>query len=230
MQGIEKTQIGSGVELYSVGGCRRNSLPLTKPSHINYNTAFTFTGMLRLLLICCFIVLHFSAMAQISDMISVRKKNGRLIKTFIAGAPVELQSVYSGHVNGWIRNIKNDTVFVKIYAIRTVAGFLGLPTVDTFGTYIAAINYKDIEKIKISQRQRFISSKLDKLLYIGGTGYFILNLINGGYLEQPITDKENLRKLGISLGAVGTGLLINKLFSTGNFSKRRHKIVYVRTK
>lgn len=161
-------------------------------------------------------------------MISVRKKNGRLIKTFIAGSPVELESVYNGYVNGWIRNIKNDTVFVKIYDIRRVAGFLGLPTIDTFGTYIVAIYYKDIEKIKISARQRFISLKLDKLLYIGGIGYFILNLINGPYLEQPITDKENLRKLGISLGAVGTGLLISKLFSAENFSKRTHRIVYVR--
>jgi hypothetical protein len=186
--------------------------------------------MLRLLLICCFTGIYCLSVAQVSDMISVRKNNGRLIKTFMAGSPVILESVYNGHVNGWIMNIRSDSVFVKIYAVRTVAGFLGLPTVDTFGTYIAAIYYKDITKIKVSQRQRFISSKLDKLLFIGGTGYFILNILNGAYLEQPITDKENLKKLGISLGSVGTGILINKLFSAGNFSKRRNKIVYVRMK
>jgi hypothetical protein len=187
-------------------------------------------NMLRLLLICFFTGIHFLSPAQMSDMISVRKNNGRLIKTFMAGSPVSLESVYNGHVDGWIKDIRNDSVFVKIYAIRTVAGFLGLPTVDTFGTYIAAIYYKDITKIKISRRQRFISSKLDKLLFVGGTGYFILNLFNGAYLEQPITDKENLKKLGISLGAVGTGILLNKLFSASNFSKRRHKIIYVKIK
>lgn len=186
--------------------------------------------MLRLLLVSCFTGIHFLSLAQGQDFISVRKKNGRPLKTFIAGSPIIFETVYGTYVSGPIEAIKNDSVFVKIYDIRTFATNLGFAMVDTISTYIAGFHYKDIRKIRLFNKERFIRSKIDKLLIIGGAGYFILNVVNGAYFNEPITDKKNLRSLAISLGAVGTGLLINKFFKVSNFSTGKHKIVYVNMK
>jgi hypothetical protein len=60
----------------------------------------------------------------------------------------------------------------------------------------------------------------------GGAGYFALNIINGLYYNEPITNKENLNSLGIAVGAFSIGLIINKFFSVNRFSRKRHQIVY----
>jgi hypothetical protein len=62
---------------------------------------------------------------------------------------------------------------------------------------------------------------------IGGAGFLALNILNGTLYNQPITDKRNMRSLGIATGAFGLGFLINKLFSSDGFNKKRHHIVYV---
>lgn len=182
--------------------------------------------MLRLsafLLLLFPVALH----AQVSDFISVRKPNGRTVKTFISGAPILLETVYGTPVSGWIAAIRNDSIFIKFYVVQRLPTTFGTIMFDTLGSRTVPIHYQDIKRIKVFRKKRFIRSKADKLLIIGGAGYFILNLANGAYLNESVTDKKNVRSLGISLGAIGIGWIINRYFPVNNFSSKKHKIVYV---
>ena len=184
--------------------------------------------MLRLLILFGLLTFHSASLSQVSDFISVRKRNGRAIKTFMVGSPIVFESLYGSHVDGWISDIRNDSVFVKMYYTQTIVTLYGSRMLDTIGSYIVGIHHKAIGSIKVFKKRRSLLAKLDKLLIIGGAGYLLLNLANGAYLKEGVTDDKNLRSLGISLGAIGVGLLINHFNTMNNFSSKKHQIVYVR--
>lgn len=184
--------------------------------------------MHKLLITTVFPFFFFQSMAQVSDIISVQKKNGSIIKTFFAGSPVVLQTVDDKYLEGTIQYIRSDSIFVIIYDIRTGLSRYGVNMIDTVAQYVTGVHYKDIYRIKVFKYRRFVRGKIDKLLMFGGVGYFGLNLINGVYLGQPVTDKENMQKLGISVAAFSTGWLINRFFPVNRFSRKWHKIVYVK--
>ena len=62
-----------------------------------------------------------------------------------------------------------------------------------------------------------------RILIIGGTGYALLNVINGAYLHESVTSSKNLTSLGIAAGAVGTGILINYLTK----HSRKYHVEYI---
>ena len=185
--------------------------------------------MLRLLIVSGFICCSVLCFSQ-SDFISVRKKNGRHVKTFIQGSPIIFKTVYGSYVDGWINDIKEDSVFVKIYDVRRFTTNWGSMLLDTVNSSIVPFYYKEISTIKISNKRRFVQSKIDKLLVIGGAGYLLLNLANGGYLNESVTGKKNVQSLGIALGAIASGLLIKQFYKPDNFSRKKHRIVYVSMK
>ena len=186
--------------------------------------------MLRLLLTTTLISVYFLATSQVSDFISVRKKNGRTIQSFYPGSPIIVETLQGSYLDGWVEEIKNDSVFVKVYDIRYYRTGYGGTLIDTVRSYIIPVHYKEIKGIKVFENKRSVPSKVSKLLIIGGVGYFVLNLANGAYLNQSVKDQKNLRSLGISVAAVGAGLLMNRLFKPNNFSEKKHRVVYVKMK
>jgi hypothetical protein len=179
--------------------------------------------MLKLLLLSIPLSFPSIIFAQASDFITVKKHNNRTIKTFFQGVPISFVTAYKRTVNGMITDIKHDSVFVKEWDIRAVPTTWGVTVLDTAGVYITGFNYKEIESIDVSDRTKFQQVTPGRLLVIGGIGYTALNIINGAYLNEPITDSRNLKNLGIAAGAVGTGLLINFL----SRHKRKYLIEYI---
>ncbi len=181
--------------------------------------------MLKLLLFTI-IILSTSAktFSQASDFITVKKRNNRTIKTFFPGVPISFVTNYKRGVSGTITDIRHDSIFVKEWDIRVVPTALGVTMLDTAGSYINGFQYKEIETIDVSDRTGFGQVTAGKILIIGGIGYTVLNVVNGAYLHEPITDSKNLKNLGIAAGAVGTGLLLNYL----SRHKRKYLIEYIR--
>lgn len=160
-----------------------------------------------------------ASIAQASDFISVKKRNNRTIKTFFPGLNINFTSTGNRQVSGLITDIRHDSIFVKMWDIRVVPTSLGVTMLDTAGSYIIGLHYKDIAKVDVSDRMKLQQVILGPILIIGGGGYIALNLINGAYMKQPVTDSKNLGKLEIAAGAVGAGLLINYI--------RKHRGRYV---
>ena len=189
-----------------------------------------FKRMFRLLLLTMLTLGCVTASSQVSDFISVRKKNGRTIKSFFPGSPIIAETFYGSYLDGWVEAIRSDSVFIKIYDVRYYGTPYGGTIIDTIRNYIVPIYHEEIKSIQVFERRKQFPSKISKLLLIGGSGYFLLNLANGAYLNESVSDKKNLRSLGISLGSVGAGLLLNRLFKPNNFSEGKHRIVYVKMK
>lgn len=182
--------------------------------------------MFRLLLMIGFIGAFSYLPAQ--DFITVKKKNGVPVKTFVQGSPITFETIYGDYVSGPIEILQNDSLFIRYYDIRRYPTSIGSVVIDTITTFLIKYHYNEIKRIKIAGRNRSFASKIDKLLMLGGAGYFALNIVNGAYFNESITSNKNLRSLGISLGAFGTGLIINKFFKPKDFTTRKQKIEYVK--
>jgi hypothetical protein len=115
-------------------------------------------------------------------------------------------------------------VYVTLYDIRYYPTPWGTYVKDTISTTNIGVPYKDIARIHLYKRQDFIKRKSGPILIIGGLGYIVLNVINGGLSGE---DSGNTKRLGIAAGAAGLGFLLKKLFLTDGFSKKKQQIVYV---
>ena len=165
-----------------------------------------------------------------NDIISVKKKSGRHIKSFFAGTPIIFLHKNGRMQDGTIVAIQNDSLYVKSQQIIYFKNELGFNMVDTISTYIMPTHYKDIKSIKVFTYHRFLRGKAGRLLMAGGAGYVLTNVVNGTYLHQPFSDPENLQSLGVAAGAFGLGFVIEKYFGVNKFSRRWHKIVYTKLK
>ena len=183
--------------------------------------------MMKPLLLVCFFFFSLSCFSQSLDYISVRKKNGSVIKNFYAGSTIVVQTTSGQYLQGPIQTIKNDSVFLIIYDIRYFPTVYGTYVKDTISTTIAGLKKDDIQRILIQKRRNFLQRTVSPIAMIGGAGYFTLNLLNGTFFDNEVSGKKKLKVLGISAGTFGIGYLIQKLFSSDGFTKKSHQIVYV---
>jgi hypothetical protein len=184
--------------------------------------------MNRLLSLLVFLFIANAALSQASDFISIRKKNNRTVKSFFPGLSIKFQTTYFRMIEGQILKINNDSVFVKEWDIRTVPTSLGVTVVDTAGSFVTGVHYKEIKVVYWDKRKKVHELLTDgTILMIGGTGYAALNIINGGVLGEPVGSSENLKKLGIAAGVVGTGFLLKKLTGKDAKFERRYRIHYI---
>lgn len=180
--------------------------------------------MVRALLLFIFLTAAAKSFSQASDFISVKKRNNRTLKTFFPGVHISFETFDKRQVSGLITSIRNDSVFVKEWDVRPMINGLGIPITDTVGAYLSGFHYREIKKVEVSDRMKLQQLTPGRILIIGGTGYALLNVINGAYLHQSVTSAKNLTSLGIAAGAVGAGLLTNYLVKRGN----RYHVEYIR--
>jgi hypothetical protein len=179
------------------------------------------------LLLCCALFIVQALAAQSLDYLSVRKKNGQVVKNFYAGSTIVLQLTDGSYVNGPVQTIRNDSVHVTVYDIRYAPTPWGGYVRDTISTNIVPVPYKEISRIYLQQRRGFFQRKTGPLLMLGGGGYLLLNVTNGAFHGQSITDADNLRRIGLAAGAFGIGFLFQKLLASDGFSKKKHQIIYI---
>ena len=172
--------------------------------------------MFKALLIILLISVSVKTFSQASDFITVKKRNNRTLKTFFPGVHISFETNDKRQASGLITAIRNDSIFVKEWDIRPMLNSLGIPVTDTLGAYLSGFHYREIAKVEVSDRMKLQQLTPGRILIIGGTGYALLNVINGAYLHESITSSKNLKSLGIAAGAVGTGFLINYLVRHGN--------------
>ncbi|MFT3936781.1 MAG: hypothetical protein QM726_24365 [Chitinophagaceae bacterium] len=175
--------------------------------------------MLKFLLLIILIPASLSGFSQASDFIVVKKGNNRTVKTFFPGVHIAFVTFDKRTADGEITAIRNDSVFVKEWDIRQAINYIGIPVLDTLGSYMSGWHYKEIDKVDVSDKMRFREITPGRILIIGGTGYALLNVINGAYLHESVTSSKNLTSLGIAGGAVATGVLINYI---SRHSKKYH--------
>ncbi|MFI5188502.1 MAG: hypothetical protein ACHQF0_17350 [Chitinophagales bacterium] len=183
--------------------------------------------MPKLLLIFLLTATQFSLFAQVSDIISVKKRSGRTIKSFYESSQIFFQTKDGGYIEGPIAKINHDSIYIRMYTIQKGISSFGAYVFDTLNTFLVNASYKDIRRISVYQHHGSMRQKLGLLMMIGGAGYAALNLLNGSFFNLPITDKKNLKTLGISAAVFGAGFINNKFFAANSFSKKSDRIVYI---
>ena len=184
--------------------------------------------MFRIPLLIIFILISSHSFSQLSDFIVVKKKNGRTIETFMGGKGIIFKTNTGAVIDGQIKDIRNDSIFVMIYTIRLVPTNMGVNMLDTVSKYIFATNYRNISRIKVYHKAESSGGNLlGPLLILGGSGYILLNVINSVGHSEPLTEKRNLQSIGYAAGAIVLGYVVTKNFFRDSFSTKWHKFVYV---
>lgn len=174
-----------------------------------------------------FMALSFTSNAQ-SDILSVRNKKGKPVNQFTTGLPITYTDNAGKIYSGNIIRLKADTMTIRCYDITYYTTNIGIRISDTTATNYHTTHYKDIQAIRVYDRERPIRGKVDKILMFGGGGYLVLNTVNS-IGKGDFTSTRNVRNLAIAAGAFTGGLIINRFFGVNNFSRKGYEIVYIRT-
>lgn len=183
-----------------------------------------------LLTVFCNLIIGLVAAQNIKmgDFIVMKKKNGRSAGSYFKGSPINFQHVNGQQIDGWIEDIRSDSLFVRQWNVQTFMTSLGTTRVDTVGYYIIKMHYKEIFSIVPKRKEGFRYVKNGSIFMIGGVGYALLNVINGAYLDEPITSSRNLSSLGIALGVAAGGLILNRIHHKKEKEGKRYVISYVK--
>ncbi len=169
---------------------------------------------MRRLLLLLFTAIYIQANAQ-QGFVVLRKHN-QTIQTFFPTGYIRLQLSNYQWIEGRIKLIKEDSLFIDQMAIRQVANYFGLPTVDTVRFGLFKIHLNEIHALpKTSDGLAFLTN--GTLLQIGSAGYMGLNIINGIGKNEPIFSIDNGTRLGIATG----------IFAIGTLLHRTHKDTYI---
>lgn len=184
---------------------------------------------LLLILLLSFVQLTFS---QQPDFIVLKKRNGRTVKTYYTGAFISAVTYNGFNINGFIKDIRNDSLIILQQERRLMATELG-SALDTF-SYTLGVDYHEIERFNYTSRytwgrkRGFAQVTLPRLMMIGGAGYVLLELINTAYRNDSLKDGKKLTAMGIAAGVAMAGFTISKLVNGNNKAGKKYKVIYVK--
>ena len=164
------------------------------------------SGLLLPLLLMTLFSNNISLYGQGSDMIVLKRGSEKTIKTYLAGTQINFISSSGSNVQGRIKKIDKDTLFINIYDEGAVYNRWGTTFWDTLSVTLLKYHIKDVSEI-VKPREGLGFIKNGLLFMIGGTSYAILHVVNSAYLKQPIAPAT----LAISGGIALTGYVLNRV-------------------
>ena len=169
--------------------------------------------------------------AQPSDYIVLKKKNNRTLKTYFPGTFLSALTYTGFTLNGVIKEIKNDSVFIEQWEVRQVPTQFGVPALDTI-VYTIRMHYQEIRQYLYTTNRSGASRRrgggmIQQIMIIGGTGFIVLELVNTLYRGESLSDGNKLTVMAIAAGIAATGMLWKHLQSRGEKSGKKYKVIYV---
>ncbi len=157
-----------------------------------------------LLLFIFFFFFHLTTWAQ-SDVL-VFKKRSQNIQSWIKGDYIHFQYVNTQWIEGKIKNIARDSIFINCFITRQLPNRFGFPTIDTSWFGLLGVHVSEIVGMP---GNRFRSGMFTNgsLLKTGSMGYVFLNLFNSLESGEPVFASNNLRNIGIAAGVFLLGQL-----------------------
>ena len=186
------------------------------------------------LLVIFLFSLLFNATAQQSDFIVLKKRNGRPLKTYYEGVFISAETNNGFGINGYIKDIRNDSIFVQQEITRLVPTEFG-SKIDTL-RFTFGVLYTEIGRFNYSGTQRygkkkgFVQVAVPKIMIIGGVGFIVLELVNTAYRGESLSDNNKLAAIGIAAGVAAAGFIWQKLQNKNNEVGGKFKVVYVKVK
>ena len=172
------------------------------------------------------------ALGQQSDFIVVKKHNNKTLKTYYAGSFITAETFSGFRLNGFISEIRNDSIIMK-QTITTLVNTDFGQKLDTV-VYNVGVDYREIKRFEIKasdlagRKKGFLQVTGPKLLIIGGVGYIILELVNTAYRGDNLSDGNTLTNIAIAGAVAATGFLWNHIDNNRDRVGGKYKAVYVK--
>jgi hypothetical protein len=145
------------------------------------------------------VFISYTAIAQPSDMLLLKKKN-ITIATYSAGNHISFTAISGTYVEADIIAIQNDTLSLREYQVQQVFTTLGVYMPDTVNSYYIKYSYEDILSIPKTGRHFDIAASGNTLL----GGGILLTVASGVvYLSDRSKFSPGLLIAGASLGVIG---------------------------
>jgi hypothetical protein len=169
-----------------------------------------------------------SAAAQKSDFIVLKSRSNRTLRTYFEGTHLSARTYNDFRVNGPIKAIRNDSIFVQQTEVYQVPSQFGTPILDTV-VYTIGFPYTDIKTFDYNRRRRrgFSQIKIPTLMILAGSGYLVLETVNGIYRKESFNDQGKLLGMGIAAAVAAAGFTWKHLQKLGNKAGGKYKVVYV---
>ena len=141
------------------------------------------------------------------DFILLRKNN-TVILSYFKGSYMNCQLNNGQWIEGTIKSIKEDSIYLEQIKVQQVANFWGMPRVDTFKYGLLKLSLKDIHAFPYKEKGLSVINNGTLFTY-GAAGYIFLNLVNNISQNTSITTTQNLTNLGIASGVFLFGEILN---------------------
>jgi hypothetical protein len=171
-------------------------------------------------------------LSQTSDFVVLKKRNNRTIKTYYPGAFISAHTYNGFSVNGFIKEIRNDSLIILQQETRLVGTEFG-SAVDTM-SYTIGVDYHEIKTFHYTgdyswgRKRGFAQITLPKLMKIGGVGFIVLELINSSYRKESISENNKVVPLALAAGVAATGFAITYFQNKSDKAGGKYKVVYVK--
>jgi hypothetical protein len=171
-------------------------------------------------------------LSQTSDFLVLKKRNNRTIKTYYPGAFISAHTYNGFAVNGFIKEIRNDSLIVLQQETRLVGTNFG-SAVDTV-SYTIGVDYHEIKTFHYTgdyswgRKRGFAEITLPKLMKIGGIGFIVLELVNSTYRKESLSENNKVVPLAIAAGVAATGFAITYFQNKSDKAGGKYKVVYVK--
>lgn len=187
---------------------------------------------MKILLSICLLLFGGTAFSQQADFIVLKKKNNRTLKTYYAGSFISAVTYGGFQINGWIKDIRNDSIIIRQEELRQFQQEFGM-VLDTL-VYTIVIDYREIKQWNYTRgytwggRKGFVQVAVPKILMIGGTGFIVLELVNTAYRKESLNEGNKLSSLAIAGGVALAGLGMEALQNRNKKVGKKYQVVYVK--
>ena len=160
--------------------------------------------------------------AQGSDMVVLKKGANKTLKTYIAGSQIHFISIAGNEVEGNIKKIERDSIFIHTYDSRAAYTMWGTSFWDTVSVSLSRYHISEIREI-IKPKSGFGFIKNGYLFMIAGSSYAILHVVNAPILNQPIIPGQ----LAVAGGITATGIVLNRVHNNTVRLGKNHYLQYI---
>jgi hypothetical protein len=162
------------------------------------------------------------SIAQGSDMILLKKKNGKTAATYFKGSYITFTDAHHTVTSGVIHKIDKDSLYIQFFDVRRKYNMWYTSVADTITSWLNRYHYREIQSIaKESASFEFIRN--GTLFMVGGTGYAILHLINAAIQQEQVSGKA----LAIAGSVALTGYVMHKLRKKKYVIGKTYSLAYI---
>lgn len=165
----------------------------------------------------CLFLLFFPCgqlLAQGSDMVVLKKGPERTLKTYLSGSQIHFVTIAGTEVQGMIRKIQKDSLYINIYDERAAYTIWGTSFWDTVSVGLSRYHIKEVREI-FKPRETFSFIKNGLIFMMGGSAYAILHSVNALYLKQPIIPSTMAISGAVALTGFALGRIHKKTVTLG---------------